>query len=278
MLNISGKIDQATVELLGIVDQVANETGMPYLIVGATARDMVMHYGYGAAVQRATADVDFAVQLPDWEAYTNITGRLVEHGFKKGRSPQRLISPLGIPIDLVPFGEIADGNLSIQWPPSGETVMDVTGFDEAHACAMQITVRDDPDLNVPIASPQGLMLLKLIAWNDRAPDLRQKDATDIAYLLETYQNVEGVLEQTYDVVGLMDRCDWDIDIGTAHILGLDTAAIASAHAKSQIIEILDKNFAEATPNHLAEEMCSRSGEDYAVKQSRLEAFSNGFRV
>jgi predicted nucleotidyltransferase len=278
LLNISGKIDQSTVELLGVVDQVANETGTPYLIVGATARDMVMHYGYGAAVQRATADLDFAVQLPDWEAYTNITERLVDRGFKKGRSPQRIISPLGVPIDLVPFGEIADGNLSIQWPPSGETVMDVTGFDEAHACAMQVTVQKDPVLNVPIASPRGLMLLKLIAWNDRAQDMRRKDATDIAYLLETYQNVEGVLEQTYDVVGLMDGYDWNIGIGTAYILGLNTAAIANSQTKSKVIEILDMNFAEDTPNHLAEEICSRNGEKYADKLSKLEAFSKGFRA
>ena len=113
--------------------------------------------------------------------------------------------------------------------------MDVTGFDEAHACAMQVTVQEDPALNVPIASPRGLMLLKLIAWNDRAPDLRRKDATDIAYLLETYQNVEGVLKQTYDVVGLMDRCDWDIDIGTAHVLGLNTAAIANSQTKAKLL-------------------------------------------
>jgi predicted nucleotidyltransferase len=278
LLNISGKIDQGTIELLRVVDQVANETGTTYLIVGATARDMVMHYGYGAADQRATADLDFAVQLPDWEAYTNITERLVEHGFQKGRSPQRLISPPGIPIDLVPFGEIADGNLRIQWPPSGETVMDVTGFDEAHACAMQVTVQEDPLLNVPIASPPGLMLLKLIAWNDRAQDLRQKDATDIAYLLETYQSVEGVLEQTYGVVGLLDAYGWDIDIGTANMLGQNTAAIANSQTRNQIIKILDKNFAENTPNHLAEEMCSRNGEKYADRLSKLEAFSNGFRA
>jgi predicted nucleotidyltransferase len=239
---------------------------------------MVMHYGYGAAIQRATADLDFAVQLPDWEAYTKITARLIEHGFKTGRSLQRMMSPVGIPIDLVPFGEIADGNLSIQWPPSGETVMDVTGFEEAHACAIQVTVQEDPDLNVPIASPQGLMLLKLIVWNDRSQDLRRKDAMDIAYLLETYQNVEGVLAQTYDVDGLMGQHDWDIDIGTAHLLGRDTAAIANTKTKKQIIEILDKNFAEDSPNHLAEEMCSRNGEDYPDKLSKLEAFTNGFQV
>lgn len=277
MLNLSGKIDQDTVELLGVVDQVAKERGMPYLVVGATARDMVMHYGYGAPVQRASVDLDFAIQLADWGAYANIIDRLVEHGFKKGKSPQRVISPSGIPVDLVPFGDIADENLNIQWPAPSEAEMDVTGFDEAHACAIQVTVQEDPVLSVPVASPQGLALLKLIAWDDRALDLRQKDARDIAYLLEAYQNVDHVQERAFDIDGLMESYDWNLDLGTAHLLGLDTAGVASPKTRDQVIEIMDKNFKHETPNSLAEEMCSRGDEDYADKLNRLKAFSNGFR-
>ena len=67
MLNLSGKIDNDTVTLLSVVDRVASEVGVPYLVVGATPRDMVMHYGYGAPIQRATADLDFAIQLPGCE-------------------------------------------------------------------------------------------------------------------------------------------------------------------------------------------------------------------
>jgi predicted nucleotidyltransferase len=33
--------------------------------VGASARDIVLHYGYGARVQRAIADVDFGMQICD---------------------------------------------------------------------------------------------------------------------------------------------------------------------------------------------------------------------
>jgi predicted nucleotidyltransferase len=33
--------------------------------VGASARDIVLHYGYGARVQRAIADVDFGMQIGD---------------------------------------------------------------------------------------------------------------------------------------------------------------------------------------------------------------------
>lgn len=277
MLNLSGKIDNGTIALLSIVDQVANQMSVPYLVIGATARDMVMHYGYGAPVQRATADLDFAVQLPDWETYTLITGQLIDQGFKQGGTPQRMISPAKFPIDLVPFGEVADENLNIKWPPSGEVTMDVTGFEEACTSAMQVTVREEPLLQIPVASPQGLALLKLIAWDDRAQDLRLKDAKDIAYLLETYQNVEQVQERLYDIDGLMERYDWDIDIGSAHLLGIDAAEISNAQTKLQIVGILNKNFDAGTPNFLAEEMCNRVNDEYTDRLNLLQAFFNGFR-
>ena len=148
MLNLAGKIDNGTIALLSVVDQVAGEIGVPYLVVGATARDMVMHYGYGAPIQRATADLDFAIQLPDWETWSIITNHLMDQGFKQGRSPQRMISPANMPIDLVPFGELADANFDIKWPPSGEVIMDVTGFDEACTSAMQVTIREEPLLQM----------------------------------------------------------------------------------------------------------------------------------
>jgi len=200
LLNISGKIDQNTIESLGIVDEVAKKIGTPYLVVGATARDMLMHFGYGAAVQRATADLDFAIQLPDWETYASITDRLVVFGFKRSKQQQRLFGPGAMPIDLVPFGGVADDSSNIRWPPTGETVMDVTGFQDAYASSIQVTVRETPVLNIPIASPQGQVLLKLIAWSDRDADLRQKDAKDIAYLLMNYQIVGGVLERLYELM------------------------------------------------------------------------------
>lgn len=61
LLNISAKIDPALANLCAIVAECATQLQIPYLIVGATARDMVLHYGYGAKIQRATADIDFAL-------------------------------------------------------------------------------------------------------------------------------------------------------------------------------------------------------------------------
>ncbi len=189
MLNLSGKIDPGPLELLALIHQVAQEMGVEYLVVGATARDLVMHYGYGARIQRATEDLDFAIQIESWDAFTEIIDRLIANGFAETQSPHRVVSPAGMPVDIVPFGGIADQNSNIQWPPSGDVEMDVAGFDDAHRSAIQVQIQQDPLIQIPVASPQALALLKIIAWDDRDQGLRPKDAKDLAYLLESYQDV-----------------------------------------------------------------------------------------
>ena len=54
LLNIAGKIDPQTVALFETVSSAIADLDMPYVVVGATARDLVLHYGHGARVQRAT--------------------------------------------------------------------------------------------------------------------------------------------------------------------------------------------------------------------------------
>jgi len=276
LLNLSEKIDQGTLQLLALINQVAVEMGVEYLVAGATARDLVMHYGYGARIQRATEDLDFAIQIESWDSFTEIKDRLIANGFTERRSPQRVVSPAGMPVDIVPFGGIADKNSNIQWPPSGDIEMDVAGFDEAHRSAIQVLIQQDPLIQIPVASPQGLALLKLIAWDDRDHDLRPKDAKDLAYLLESYQSVGEVTDRIYDIDGLMQRYDWDIDQGSAHLLGIDTLAIVGRDAKTKVSKILNANLQAEAPNYLVEEMSSRTGEDYDNKRRLLEAFSNGF--
>ncbi len=63
LLNLTNKLDSETVATLSDVSDVVTQLNTPYIIVGATARDLILHHGYGAAVQRATSDIDFSVQL-----------------------------------------------------------------------------------------------------------------------------------------------------------------------------------------------------------------------
>jgi hypothetical protein len=50
LLNLTGQLDAETVNTLSDVNDVATQLNIPYIIVGATARDLILHHGYGAAV------------------------------------------------------------------------------------------------------------------------------------------------------------------------------------------------------------------------------------
>lgn len=60
-MDISGKIDANQVKVYRDVSNAANALNLPFVVVGAAARDLVLHYGYGARVVRATADIDFGI-------------------------------------------------------------------------------------------------------------------------------------------------------------------------------------------------------------------------
>ena len=54
LLNISGKIDLGTVALYKMVSNATAQLAIPFVVVGVSARDIVLHYGHGARIQRAT--------------------------------------------------------------------------------------------------------------------------------------------------------------------------------------------------------------------------------
>ena len=102
-------------------------------------------------------------------------------------------------------------------------------------------------------------------------DLRKKDALDLVYLLETYERVDGIVEQLYEEDGLIEQYDWDIKFACAHRLGIDSALISQEATKKQICKILDHNLNTDKQNILVEEMCSQNEkDDYEKSFSLLE--------
>src|SRR3989344_1943591 len=53
---------------------------LPFFITGATARDLILQYGFGIDTGRETRDVDFAIQVETWEAFEQVRSHLIEMG------------------------------------------------------------------------------------------------------------------------------------------------------------------------------------------------------
>jgi len=169
-LNISGKIERQKLEALEEIANTANSEDIPFFIVGATARDLIIEKGHNIKPFRATLDIDIGVRVPDWSQYNKLKERLVETGkFKKTKEYQKLIFKGSINIDLIPFGPIADKMGNIKWPPEKEIVMHINGFEEAFTNSQTVRLRDDPILDINIVTLAGLAVMKIVSWNDGYP-------------------------------------------------------------------------------------------------------------
>ncbi|MCU7854288.1 MAG: nucleotidyl transferase AbiEii/AbiGii toxin family protein, partial [Candidatus Thiodiazotropha sp. (ex Lucinoma borealis)] len=167
LLDITNKVDPNTLAVLQSVADAAQRLAIPLFVIGATARDLVLHHYYGATISRATQDLDFAIQVPDWSVFEALKAELLQTGFLETRTSHRLNLAKGGWIDLVPFGPISDDGKAVAWPPKGDVVMNILGFSEAYEHALDVRINDSPVTDIPVISPVGLAMLKLVSWTER---------------------------------------------------------------------------------------------------------------
>jgi len=277
-INLSGKIDTKNTEILCVFDEVTVQVQISYVIVGATARDMVLYYGFGGKLERATDDIDFAIQVRDWDQFVAVREALLKKGFQTTKTQHRLIGPGDIKVDIVPFGGIETAEANIEWPPTGDTVMNVLGFQEACDSAIKVRISEVPLVEVPVVTPQGMTLLKLVAWTDRAQDLRIKDAKDFVYLLKNYGRIPPVEDELYDSADFMEGYGWDMALGGAHLLGVHAAQIASPQVKRYIRELYSAGVKGLQIDRLIEESLGSSRADNVYEENfgLAQAYLKGF--
>jgi predicted nucleotidyltransferase len=183
------------------------------------------------------------------------------------------VSPEGIKLDVIPFGAIADAEANIAWPPRGETRMNVLGFNEAHDHSDLIRIQSDPEIRIRVATPIGMVLLKLIAWNDRPQDKRRKDALDLQHLLSSYPRIPEVNDAIYSETGLGERHDWDIELMSAELLGQRARQIAEQQTADAILRLGPDS---ATYQTLIWEMANGVDTMFDRSGELLHAFFYGF--
>ena len=258
LLDLSGKIDPSTVELYERLDRITATIGVPFFLVGATARDSIMEVGFSIHSARATNDVDIALRVSGWDEFNRLKHALLDSGeFADAREAQRLIYRNGLSVDFIPFGGTTDSDGRLSWPPSHDFVMSTVGFEEASQAAQLVRVRARPPLDIRVASPAGLAILKIIAWADR-PLERERDAYDLAFIMENYLdagNYERLIEEHPDLVKVED---FDYTKAGCRLLGRDIASIASRETRGRIKETLEGETTETGRYRLVRQIVQRS--------------------
>lgn len=243
-------IEKPKQEVLRIVSRLAASRDVPFMVFGAFARELHFYHQHGIPCSRRTNDVDFGLQLSDWESYNHFREALKEFGFtsENPEHPEKLIHrESGQEIDLLPFGEIAERGQRIIWP-SDNSPWSVLGFQEAfeHSRVFRVDQMDIKVVSLPM-----LVVLKIVAVMDREHARHKKDGTDIAFILENYLDAGNRLRLLEGPdAHLMAACGNDLDAATARLLGLDMAMQMRPDTRNRIRAYLEEQVKSSGRCHL----------------------------
>lgn len=212
--------------VLAALDERSRSLQIPTLIIGAAARDLVVHGPTSARSPRATLDVDVAIAVDraGFEAFT--------HGWPSVRGSEHSFLVCGVEVDVVPFGPI-EARRSVVFDDAH--VLDVTGLSEAAATAVDVLLPGG--LEVRAASLPAQAALKVLAWRDRQART-PKDARDLREILEVAAELPYVNDVWADDLAL-ERAEYDIFLAAAFRVGRLAAEPFSVEDGLHVLHVLE---------------------------------------
>ncbi len=188
--------DEVVIELLEAVIPVLEASGIDYFVVGAFARDVeLLAKGHNETPSRMTRDVDLAVMVGSLKEYEAMKASITAlPSFELSENePYRFLFRKAYEVDFLPFGQIADDKGKVTLSAKSTFVLNMPGFDAVQPFAE--TVETEEGLTLKVSSLPGVVLLKLLAWQDNTG--REKDIHDIDYILKHFMflHLEEMLGQ-----------------------------------------------------------------------------------
>lgn len=241
-LDISKKIEPKAVAVIADLNTTMLQANVEFMIIGASARDMVFEDAFGIRTTRATMDTDFAVHLATWAKHTAISEALLasKRFTKDVKQRQRYHHINGHQIDVVPFGDLEDHPGMISWPPDGDFEMSTIGLKEALSNALDFCIRTVPELTVKVCPPFGMAALKLISWNDRKQSPQGAgDAQDLAFVLRNYADVDSIHPEGVASIADVPPEDLDYERASAWLVGKHISQLMRKGTSQRLINILD---------------------------------------
>jgi predicted nucleotidyltransferase len=246
--------------VLAVLDVAAKSVGVDYLVVGATARNVLSMAWFDRLPPRATRDVDVAVAVPDWSAFRRLTAGLTPRGGAHAFTVSLAGSP--VEVDIVPYGGVEEPDRTVHLPDDHN--LNVLGIQEVFDAAVTAQLPAGAEVRVPTIP--GLALLKIITWRDRRL-LSRRDATDLDEIISWY--AEGpFLDQLYDEVDILGKYDFDVALAAAHRLGRQIGLLAGRECTAAVLAILGDD-------ELRVRLANDMGRPPTADPTRLWALANG---
>lgn len=180
---------------------------------------MTCSHGINAA--RATEDIDLAFAVASWTDFENLRKSLLSSDAFRPHTSGTHKLPYRKPmvVDLIPFGGLENADRIISWPPNGETVMSVLGFEEALESSINALLPSGQQ--IAVVSLPMLAVLKVIAWTERRMIAPRKDASDLMLILENYLDAGNSERLDREARQLLDSPDFDYERAGAWLAGRD---------------------------------------------------------
>ena len=229
-------------EMLYALERGLDKFGIDFYLVGAVARNVWMTGINNIAPRRTTGDIDFAVLINDKGVYEALkTYLIITEGFQPYKGNEYvLIWKENREVDLLPFGAIDDEDAKFNSNGLGSTSISLQGFSEIYNDGLP-TLDLEGKHQFKFCTLPGIVLLKLIAWDDR-PESRRDDIKDISDILNHFfdMNDNEIFENHHD---LFEKEEASLKHIAARVMGREMSKIAKKNELlfSRIVGILDSN-------------------------------------
>lgn len=243
------------------LEEAFNVLEINFYIIGAMARDI--WYAKNTKAARTTKDVDFAVFIASEADYNALGDFLVnKKNFTASTTNSYvMISPEGLPIDLLPFGAIEIDDQAVL-AGEGLTSIRVNGFKEVYQLGT-VNVDLETGHSFEVATLPAIVLLKMISFGDR-PLERLKDPNDIGHIIRHYFHLESerIYDHHSDVFGGDEQTLEEI---AAKVIGREIKLIIQGNEKliERILSFLSEHIALAERSSFVRNM--KFGEDFFIE-------------
>lgn len=214
-------LDSGIDSLLRVIEQNITTLDIPFIVAGATAKNIVLHHIYERPRARKATDIKTIIMIANWDQFKQVKANLLQQDMRPTAYTHRIIdNNSGLPVDIIPFGNIDNDNKGISWPPAHIVDMSVLGFLEVHQNTLNIDIGRNCQIKVASIAVQAL--LNLVAWRDRRL-FTVKDAADFLTVVEQYQFVQQ--HRLFDDYVPVEQLAFETQRIGAYLLGFDVCSL-----------------------------------------------------
>lgn len=265
-------------EMLAALERGFAAYHVDFYLVGAVARDVWMTAINEIPPSRITRDIDFAVFIEDKGIYEKLKRHLIEiEHFQPSKENNFVLHWQGrMQVDLLPFGNIEDENAKVSLEGTGLTSLNMPGFKEIYESGLP-EVELEGEHRFKFCTLPGIVILKLIAWEDR-PEIRRDDLKDILKILTHFFEMytDQIYEHHSDLFG---DDDFGLDLIAARVMGREMKKIAIRNEKlyERLTNLLEKNTMDVNTSEIGKIMANWTNTTVAESLKPLVEIQLGFR-